>query len=363
MSLQLISNRNVLKGSDSSGVIPTIPDAGVVTDVNDHTAGGWAATDIYDREFYVNTADHKVWMRLGTEIVLLGYSGMTSDFVDLQDVPSSYAGQNGKVLMVNSASTGLEYATISVPTISTDFSDMPSSLSGLSGYVISVDVGETGYTLIPAQKSFLQLSDVSTAYVPGNMLIMNSTGVTSVDASTLYVDLTSAQTVTQIKEWDAIQNFNDGILVKTQLYLSGVTELATINNITTNSSFTGANDNELATTSAIKAYVSDELLKAAGVTGYTGNYLATNTSTPQTIIGDTTYSATLYSPTLISTATTIYNANVEIDLTLNKDAYQYWGDQNTVGSYRMYINPEGNLCIDKAVSGNTGIEWIFRGDF
>lgn len=360
MALQTINNRNVLKRTDSAGVVPTIPDASSVTSVTDHTLGGWLVTDIYDGEMYLNTADKKAWIRLDNEIVLIGYSGMTSNFVDLQDAPNTYLGYENQFLVVNSAATALSYAAINIPTMSTNFVDMPQSLSTYEGYVLSVDSSETGYTLIPAQKTFLQLSDVEvTGYTVNNLLQMNTTGVTSVDGATLFVDKVTDQVISGTKTFYNDVWFGDGIIVQSVLTLSGVTEVTNVTNISTDTGFTGANDQELATSAAIKAYVSNELLNAAGISGYTGNYLATNTIATQTVVGQTNFVSSVVT-NFTGTTLTTNNATVGTGLTMAATSYQYWGDPSVTGCYRMYINPEGNLCIDKLISGGT---WEFRADF
>jgi len=59
-------SRILLKRTNTSGVVPTIP----LT--NSHTDGTWRLTDIYDGELFLNTADNRLWCRAGNDIVELG---------------------------------------------------------------------------------------------------------------------------------------------------------------------------------------------------------------------------------------------------------------------------------------------------
>lgn len=63
MSLVLDKIRRWVKGSGTTGIIPTIPVS------NDHTDGSWLATDIYDREMFVNTEDLAVFIRCKNTIL------------------------------------------------------------------------------------------------------------------------------------------------------------------------------------------------------------------------------------------------------------------------------------------------------
>lgn len=82
-------------------------------------------------------------------------SGGPEAFTDLTDVPHSYAGQAGKVAKVNGAETGLEFATDSGGvTAFIQLSDVPSSYSGQAGKVATVNPGETGLVFGPAGATY-----------------------------------------------------------------------------------------------------------------------------------------------------------------------------------------------------------------
>lgn len=66
-------SRILLKRTNTSGVVPTVP----LTD--SHTDGTWRLTDIYDGELFLNTADNRLWYRAGNNIVEVGASGSGGD--------------------------------------------------------------------------------------------------------------------------------------------------------------------------------------------------------------------------------------------------------------------------------------------
>ena len=84
MSLKETNQRIRVKRSTVSGVVPSIPGTGA-TSLTDHTLGGWTDTDLYVGETFINTADDKMWFRSDSGINLLGYSAMTSTFLNLSD--------------------------------------------------------------------------------------------------------------------------------------------------------------------------------------------------------------------------------------------------------------------------------------
>lgn len=360
MSLYTSNNRQLLKRSTVAGVVPTIPGSGA-TDVYNHTAGGWLATDLYDGEMFANTTDNKLWVRSGSNLLLLGYSGLTSSFLNLTDTPNSYAGAGGLAVFVNPGASGLTFSAISTVTSSTELIDMPSTLAGYSGYVLTVNGGETGYELTVGQKTFTGLTDVNvSAYTEGDLIKISSGLLTNFDPTTQFVDLkTLAQSITAAKEWDSIQNFNQGINLVQPFNFTGITEYVTIDNIVTSidSSFSGASDSELASTLAIRNYVTAEIFAAAGSTAYTGNFVTVDTN--QSITGYKTFDDA-YVNVFTAKTETVGNITVETDLTLAETSYQYFGNPGVAGCFRIYVNPVGNLCIEKLLSGGT---WEFRADF
>ncbi len=69
-----INPRVLNKYSNVEGVVPTIPST------NNHLDGSWLSTDIYDREFFVNTADKKLWIRGDNEILNIAAGSIVDDF-------------------------------------------------------------------------------------------------------------------------------------------------------------------------------------------------------------------------------------------------------------------------------------------
>lgn len=89
----------VLK-SDVSGVLPTVPT------VSDHYKSGWIQeTDIYEGEFFLNTADQAVFTRCGDTIIQIAGTAFAQTLVSLHDVDVSGSPgiQDGDVLVYDSA--------------------------------------------------------------------------------------------------------------------------------------------------------------------------------------------------------------------------------------------------------------------
>lgn len=56
-------SRIIIKRSNISGVVPTIPLTGV-TSYNDHTLSpAWRTSDLYVGEFFLNQIDERLWIR------------------------------------------------------------------------------------------------------------------------------------------------------------------------------------------------------------------------------------------------------------------------------------------------------------
>jgi hypothetical protein len=103
--MQSTNFRNLIKRTNTTGEVPTIPVS------NDHTDGTWISTDIYSGEFFINTADAKAWYRAGAVIKEIDVAAVTA-LTDLSDVSmvGSPAPTNGQVLTYNSTSGKWENA-------------------------------------------------------------------------------------------------------------------------------------------------------------------------------------------------------------------------------------------------------------
>jgi hypothetical protein len=80
-------------------------------------------------------------------------SGVTTQFIQLEDVPDSYAGSAGKSVVVNEAEDGLEFTTISGGSGASDFvslDDTPSSYSGQGKKLVAVNSAENALEFIKA---------------------------------------------------------------------------------------------------------------------------------------------------------------------------------------------------------------------
>ena len=107
---------------------------------------------------------------VGDAVVIGGTGGAgRTTFVSLNDTPSSYSGEAGKIAAVNSGETGLEF--IAPPTGTSTFTglnDTPSSYAGEGGKLAAVNVGETALEFInPPSGTFLGLTDVTNTTYTG----------------------------------------------------------------------------------------------------------------------------------------------------------------------------------------------------
>ena len=319
MSLIIQGSRMVQKYSTITGVVPTIPTS------SDHTDGTWTGTtDIYEGEFFMNIADKKVFTRLNNTIIELGYSGQTGEFTSLADVPNTFAGSSLYSVRVNSGETALEFYSNPLVTGSTQLLDMPSTLTGYSGYVLSVGTGETFYELIPYANSFLDLTDVTTTGLThGNIIVVSGTNLIDYDSSLVFVKLTKNQTIAGNKTFSNPMVVNSAITFNSSVIFNATGDNNRIDKVSTDSGFTSADDNSFSTSLAIKNYVDISILESAGVTGYTGNFVTTDTN--QTITGDKTMEslyATLKQPMYFEGVvenTTINNISTDSGFTSSND--------------------------------------------
>jgi len=337
--------RTLVKTLTGAGEVPTVPGSGVTSQYN-HTAGGWINTDIYDNEMCTNITDQKVWIRLGDDIVRLGYSGETTDFIDLGDTPSTI--QDGRYLIGSGAT--LAWTDIVIyDTIQTlndwDYGVITSANTGQS---IVVNGSGTGFTLSNLSQQLTGLTDCSaiTAYTPNHMIKANGTGFELFNPSSLFVSKVDNETIEGEKLWAEEATFNDGFKVNNGFIFTGLTTTITIDDIDTSSAMTSVNNTTLASTASIKGYV-DTLIFG---TGTTSNFVTTDTV--QTVTGEKTFESIIF-----NSGTTGSDFNIQADLTVTGNtfndltSYVYFGDETTDGSYRTSINPEGNLEVQYRSGG------------
>lgn len=353
--MNINNSRWVVKGSSVPGIIPTLPATASVSSLTDHTLGGWTTTDIYDRELFANTSDKKLWVRLGGEIIYLGGGGSFSSFINLSDVPQSYTASSLKSVRVKSDETGLEfYSPTEVTSVFqlTEFSGID-GFTGSEGYSLIVAPGATAIGLTSVNQKFVDLTDVDmTGYTASNVIIVNSggTGIDQVDINTIALDLSTDQSVTGNKTF-ATASFTS--IVLSDLYFTGTTENTQITDLIT--SMTYSSDNALATSLAVKNYVVESIAEAAGVT-FSGNLVTTDTV--QIITGRKSFSGT-HSISGLSVAYVDVKNEVGFGggtkVFFDPTTEVYFGDETTDGSWKMYINPNGNLSVEKNISGTWSI--------
>ena len=341
-NLNQYNRRTLIKRSTISGTIPTIPDPSVATDVNDHTQGGWLSTDIYVGEMFINIADNKAWIRYSSGIVELSSISGYPNFTDLTDTPATYSGKSGYMLVVNASETGVEFVDDTHITTITGLSDTPSGIT--DNYIL---VGDSGaYIEEPYISAFSGLTDTPT-YIGngGKLLAIKSTqnGVEAVVGNDIYVDLLSNQTVGGNKSFTG-----DTSVINLDITGGATLDNKTINTIITGDTLIGASQSNIPTTLAIKNYVDDTVITAVG-----GDYVA---RTGAVTIEDTkTFQDDTQFDSNVNIDGTTSTKNIEQDIS----SYHYFGDVNTDGSYRFFINPNGDLEIQKRESG----VWVYKANF
>jgi hypothetical protein len=118
--MNILDSRILLKRSTTAGVIPTVPAS------NNHTDGTWVATDIYEGEAFLNTADARLFTRAGSAIKEIGlqnslvgtvqYASKTltsAQILALNTTPITVvpAPGVGKSIIINKATCRINYNT------------------------------------------------------------------------------------------------------------------------------------------------------------------------------------------------------------------------------------------------------------
>lgn len=340
-NLNIFNRRMLIKRSSITLEVPTIPNPAVATDVNDHTQGGWLATDIYEGELFINTADNKAWIRYNSGIVQLASASGFPTLVELTDTPGNYTGAGGYLLQVNSGETGVEFvANTNIDTI-IGLTDTPATITD-----DKILVGSSGaYIEVDYINEFDKLTDIDNfAGNAGNIYVVNvgETNLDSVAGNSLFVDLLANQTIAGHKTFTESAIF-PGITT------TGITlNSNTFNDVIIDVDLIGALDTNIPSTLAIKTYV-DTLVTTAVGGDYVPRTGAFTISDTKTFADDTIFSSD------IDVAGEINAENIKQAV----DAYHYFGSETVDGSFRMMVNPLGDLEIQKRISGT----WVYRANF
>lgn len=346
------NQRNTIRRSSTNGVTPTIPITGI-TPTND-----WLVTDLMVGEFFANVNDDKLWWRSdnGLQLIQSGGTGV-SEFVDLVDTPSTYTGNQNNYLKVNSGGTGIEFGNINYPTTLIELIDVPSAYTGTYGQILRVNSGETAMEFADVNQTLTGLTDTSiTAYTEDNILQSDGNQFVSVNPEDKFVLLNKIQTITGIKTFETGTTFQAGINLKYPLKFSGDTgNFHTITRIVDDLS--GGTANGLATVLAIKSYVNNSIYG----TGSTDSFVTIDTN--QNISGVKIFDGEItFNNNVIFTSTVELNEPIITNPTINGDtyneigSYQYMGDEGTDGSWRWFINVDGDLEFQKRESG----VWVWK---
>jgi hypothetical protein len=294
---------------------------------------------------FVNTADNKAWIRFDAGIVELDTIAGYPSFSDLVDTPASYIGSSGKLLAVNGSESGLEFIENTTVTSITDLSDTPAKIEDDKVLVSSITSDDFSYENYISY--FSQLLDVeSYSGNAFNLYRINYTedGLESIDGSTLFADLTSAQRISGIKTFSSEVICSDTLTINSDIDLNG----NIINDLIIDTDLIGALDTNIPSTLAVKTYIDNIVITAVG-----GSYVSLTGN--ETVEGVKTFSDnTIFSSDISVTGdTSTYNIIQDIS------SYHYFGSESVDGSYRMFVNPAGDLEIQKRETGN----WVYKANF
>lgn len=134
-----------------------------------------------------NGAARLLYMTNGLDVIVAAEPETLVNFIELGDVPSTYAGQVGKVLVVNATEDALEFLDISDAAF-------PSKV-GNAGKVLRVNVGETAVEWVDASTlfNFLTLPDTPNSYAgQEDKLVAVNPGATGL----VFIDPPTADLVT-----------------------------------------------------------------------------------------------------------------------------------------------------------------------
>lgn len=345
------NKRWLLRRSTTPNVTPVAPGLNVTSPIfPDET---WADNAIMDGELFANTADKKLWLKCDEETpVLIASINGTTEFVDLTDTPSGYGGSGNKLVKVKADETGLDYFDFVPLNEFTQLIDTPNTYEGFDGYAVVVNSNETGLEYKAINQNLNGLNDTEiTDYTNGKILRANGSKFIDVNAKDYLVTLINDQEISGKKEFVDEATFNS-IIINQPLTFNGQSENTSINNITTDIALGSATNNELATSLAIKTYVDAQLFSGGGVTS---SFVTLNTN--QTISGNKIFNGTVtFNSTVEFSTLNIGTLTVTEDTFNSITSYQYIGAENLDGSYRMFINLNGELQIERR---ETGI-WQFR---
>lgn len=101
-------------------------------------------TSVSDRTIYLYYEGSVNYSHVHLPGAGISGGGGAVDFVDLADVPNSYAGAGGYAVKVNATADGLEFVDETIPEAFTDLSDTPSDYTDQAGKVLEVNATEDG---------------------------------------------------------------------------------------------------------------------------------------------------------------------------------------------------------------------------
>lgn len=160
-------------------------------------------------------------------------------FLALTDTPGSYAGQNDKIVAVNSAGTGLTFVSSAANVNSfVDLDDTPSSYAGFAGYSVMVSPGATG--LIFSKTSFVGQTDTPANYsgAAGKIVRVNGGGTALVFSTLAFTDLSDNPGAYVGNEGKYVRVKSDGTGLEYNTGVAGPDSFITL--LDTPASYTGA---------------------------------------------------------------------------------------------------------------------------
>ena len=240
-------SRLLIKRSDNFGTIPTIPTGSTLSTFTD--------TDIFVGEFFLNTADDKLWVRTDSGIAELPLSGATSFSGTLAQTLANGNTTDGFGVYISQDDRIYSYSGNSY----IEFNKIADERIGLVSSD-GVGTGNVGVTPI----------DVIISYDDG----IDNTGLLSIESTYLSLNKTSLTGNTS-----AIQMFNDNIVLNNTDVVSSITDTISIDPLVLGNG-TGIKSENASTleVSELLLTPSDITISSTDTTNYSNQLIMNNTN-------------------------------------------------------------------------------------
>ena len=135
-----------ISGGAEGEILLIRPASGARTVVLKHNTGNIWSPMFMDLSL-VDADSYALLAYSGSKWCIIGAGG--GSFTNLNDVPNSYAGSGGKLVVVKATADGLEFVNAGVSPF-TNLSDVPASYAGSGGKLVAVKAGVNGLEFVTA---------------------------------------------------------------------------------------------------------------------------------------------------------------------------------------------------------------------